>query len=173
MKGGDAVILRLAATVPEPNRDVTFILYEAEEIDAEYNGLHLLGQSHPELIAADFAILMEPSNAGVEAGCQGTLRVEVRTTGERAHSARSWRGVNAIHAAGADPRPAPATTSRASRSSTGWSTTRASTRCSSAAASPATCCPTSAWSRSTTASPRTAPRPTPRRSSASSSTGTT
>ena len=43
---------------------------------------------------------MEPSNAEVEAGCQGTLRVEVRATGERAHSARSWKGVNAIHAAG-------------------------------------------------------------------------
>ncbi len=99
MKGGDAVILRLAATLPEPNRDVTYILYEAEEIDARYNGLNLLAQSAPELMAADFAILMEPSNAVVEAGCQGTLRVEVRTTGERAHSARSWRGVNAIHGA--------------------------------------------------------------------------
>jgi len=99
MKGGDAVILRLAATVPQPNRDVTFILYEAEEIDAQFNGLHLLGQSHPELMAADFAILMEPSNAVVEAGCQGTLRVDVITRGERAHSARSWRGVNAIHGA--------------------------------------------------------------------------
>ncbi len=99
MKGGDAVILRLAATLPAPNRDVTFILYEAEEIDAKYNGLFLLAQSHPELMAADFAILMEPSNAVVEAGCQGTLRVEVRTTGERAHAARSWRGVNAIHGA--------------------------------------------------------------------------
>ncbi len=100
MKGGDAVILRLAATLPEPGRDVTYLLYDAEEIEAVHNGLNLLSRSHPELLAADFAILMEPSNAGVEAGCQGTLRVEVRTTGERAHSARSWRGVNAIHKAG-------------------------------------------------------------------------
>ncbi len=100
MKGGDAVMLRLAATVREPNRDVTFIFYEAEEIEGEFNGLRLLGESDPDLLAADFAILMEPSNAVVEAGCQGTLRVEVRTTGERAHSARSWKGVNAIHKAG-------------------------------------------------------------------------
>lgn len=100
MKGGDAVILRLAATVPEPNRDVTYILYESEEIDTEYNGLNLLSQSNPELMEADFAILMEPSNAVVEAGCQGTLRVDVVARGERAHSARSWKGVNAIHGAG-------------------------------------------------------------------------
>lgn len=100
MKGGDAVILRLAATLTEPVRDVTYLLYDAEEIEAVHNGLNKLSQSHPELMTADFAILMEPSNAGVEAGCQGTLRVEVRTTGERAHSARSWRGVNAIHRAG-------------------------------------------------------------------------
>ncbi len=99
MKGGDAVILRLAATVPEPARDVTYILYEGEEIEAEFNGLRLLGLSDPELMAADFAILMEPSGAIVEAGCQGTMRVDVRTVGERAHSARSWKGVNAIHAA--------------------------------------------------------------------------
>ena len=100
MKGGDAVMLRIAATVPEPDRDVTFIFYEAEEIESEHNGLHILGRAHPELMRADFAILMEPSNAVVEAGCQGTLRVDVRTRGERSHSARSWRGVNAIHAAG-------------------------------------------------------------------------
>ncbi|MCW2791652.1 MAG: succinyl-diaminopimelate desuccinylase [Nocardioides sp.] len=99
MKGGDAVILRLAAHVPEPNRDLTFILYEAEEIEAEFNGLTRLSASNPELMTADFAILMEPSNAVVEAGCQGTLRVDVRTHGERAHSARSWKGDNAIHRA--------------------------------------------------------------------------
>ena len=99
MKGGDAVILKLAATVPEPVHDVTYLLYEAEEIDSAYNGLELLSQSRPDLLEADFAILMEPSDAGVEAGCQGTLRVAVTTTGARAHSARSWRGENAIHKA--------------------------------------------------------------------------
>jgi succinyl-diaminopimelate desuccinylase len=99
MKGGVAVALRLAATLPEPDRDVTYVFYEAEEIEAEFNGLKLLSESDPELLQADFAILMEPSNAVVEAGCQGTLRVEVRTTGERAHTARSWMGTNAIHQA--------------------------------------------------------------------------
>lgn len=100
MKGGDAVILALAATLTEPNRDVTYVLYEAEEIEAIHNGLGKLATDRPELLEGDFAILMEPSNAGVEAGCQGTIRVEVRTRGERAHSARSWMGANAIHRAG-------------------------------------------------------------------------
>ncbi|MFZ5849089.1 MAG: succinyl-diaminopimelate desuccinylase [Actinomycetota bacterium] len=100
MKGGVAVALRIAATMPATNRDITFLFYECEEVEAERNGLKLLGDSHPELLRADFAILMEPSDAVVEAGCQGTMRVDVVTHGERAHSARSWRGANAIHAAG-------------------------------------------------------------------------
>jgi succinyl-diaminopimelate desuccinylase len=99
MKGGVAIALRVAATVPEPNRDLTFVFYECEEVEAERNGLFRLSQSHPELLEADFAILMEPSDAVVEAGCQGTMRVDVLVRGERAHSARSWMGVNAIHGA--------------------------------------------------------------------------
>src|SRR3954447_22207029 len=99
MKGGVAVALRLAAGVPAPNRDVTYVFYECEEIEAVHNGLRKIAEDRPDLVEADFAILMEPSDAGIEAGCQGTLRVEVRTEGERAHSARSWKGVNAIHKA--------------------------------------------------------------------------
>jgi succinyl-diaminopimelate desuccinylase len=101
MKSGCAVALKLAAELPEPNRDITFVFYEAEEIEAVHNGLFKLSQSDPDLMRADFAILMEPSNAVVEAGCQGTMRVDVRLTGERAHTARSWMGANAIHQAGA------------------------------------------------------------------------
>jgi succinyl-diaminopimelate desuccinylase len=98
MKGGVAVALLLAAAVTEPVRDITYVFYDGEEIAAEFNGLGRLARERPALLAGDFAILMEPSNAGVEAGCQGTMRVELRTTGERAHSARSWMGSNAIHA---------------------------------------------------------------------------
>jgi succinyl-diaminopimelate desuccinylase len=99
MKGGVAVALKLAAELVDPVRDVTYLFYDGEEIASEFNGLRVVAEQRPDLLEADFAILMEPSDAGVEAGCQGTLRVEVTTRGERAHSARSWRGVNAIHGA--------------------------------------------------------------------------
>ena len=99
MKGGVAVALRLAADLTEPNRDITFVFYEGEEIEHEFNGLGRIAREKPELLTGDFAILMEPSDAAIEAGCQGTLRVDVIVRGERAHSARSWMGSNAIHAA--------------------------------------------------------------------------
>jgi succinyl-diaminopimelate desuccinylase len=66
---------------------------------AAKNGLGLFGAAHPEWVQGDFAIVGEPSNAIVEGGCNGTLRVEVSATGRRAHSARSWKGDNAIHRA--------------------------------------------------------------------------
>jgi succinyl-diaminopimelate desuccinylase len=99
MKGGVAVALALAATIPEPTRDVSYVFYEAEEIEERYNGLKRLTEFRPDLLAGDFAVLMEPSVAGVEAGCQGTLRAEIHMLGRRSHSARSWLGANAIHAA--------------------------------------------------------------------------
>lgn len=101
MKGGVAVGLSLAATVTDPVRDVTYVFYEGEEIASEFNGLQHLADRSPELLSADLAILMEPSNGGIEAGCQGTLRARIRIEGRRSHSARAWMGVNAVHAAGA------------------------------------------------------------------------
>lgn len=99
MKSGVAVQLRIAATVPEPNRDLTFVFYDNEEVAAHLNGLGHVADAHPDWIEGDFAVLLEPSDAQVEGGCQGTLRVILHTAGERAHSARSWMGSNAIHAA--------------------------------------------------------------------------
>ncbi|KUI04354.1 succinyl-diaminopimelate desuccinylase [Mycobacterium sp. IS-3022] len=101
MKSGDAVFLHLAATVTAPKHDITLVMYDCEEIEASANGLGRIERELPEWLQADVAILGEPSGGYIEAGCQGTLRVVVSTTGTRAHSARSWLGDNAIHKLGA------------------------------------------------------------------------
>jgi succinyl-diaminopimelate desuccinylase len=97
MKGGDAVFLHLAATIAEPAHDLTFIFYDCEEIEASRNGLGRIERDLPEWLRGDLAIVGEPSNGVIEAGCQGTLRIELRTKGIRAHTARAWMGENAIH----------------------------------------------------------------------------
>ncbi|MFK4761100.1 succinyl-diaminopimelate desuccinylase [Microbacterium sp. ZW T5_45] len=99
MKGGTAVQLKLAAELTDPVVDVTWMWYDNEEVEASKNGLALLAADRPDLFAADFAILGEPSNGEVEGGCNGTMRAVVRTHGVRAHAARAWVGENAIHRA--------------------------------------------------------------------------
>ena len=99
MKGGVAVQLKLAHGIDAPSRDVTYIFYDNEEIESSANGLGHLARSHPQLLEADFAVLLEPTNAQIEGGCKGTLRVEVRVTGRAAHSGRPWAGDNAVHKA--------------------------------------------------------------------------
>lgn len=100
MKAGVAVQLRLAAQVATAARDITYVFYDCEEVEAERNGLLRLARNSPGLLAGDFAVLLEPTGGVVEGGCQGTLRADVVATGKRAHSARSWLGSNAIHSAG-------------------------------------------------------------------------
>jgi succinyl-diaminopimelate desuccinylase len=99
MKAGVAVQLALAAELDAPVHDITWVFYDHEEVDADLNGLGRLVGAHPDWLVGDFAVLCEPTAAGVEGGCNGTLRVEVRLQGVAAHSARSWMGVNAIHGA--------------------------------------------------------------------------
>ncbi|GKV71582.1 MULTISPECIES: succinyl-diaminopimelate desuccinylase [Pseudarthrobacter] len=103
MKGGVAVQLALAATLfddgASPKRDVTFVFYDHEEVEAVKSGLGRLVRNHGHLLHGDFAILLEPTDGTVEGGCNGTSRFEVTTVGEAAHSARAWMGSNAIHAA--------------------------------------------------------------------------
>ena len=99
MKGGVAVQLALATRLAAPVVDVTWVFYDNEEVSGERNGLARIARTRPDLLAADFAVLCEPTSAGIEGGCNGTARVLLRWSGRRAHSARPWMGRNAIHAA--------------------------------------------------------------------------
>ncbi|HEU5332623.1 MAG TPA: succinyl-diaminopimelate desuccinylase [Actinocrinis sp.] len=105
MKSGVAVQLKVAAAVgaaaaaggPAPAHDLVFAFYDCEEIESARNGLGRIAREHPDWLAGDFAVLLEPTDGVLEGGCQGTLRARIALSGKRAHSARSWLGDNAIH----------------------------------------------------------------------------
>jgi len=97
MKGGIAVMLASAVGIQRPAVDVTYVFYPCEEVRRADNGLGKLAATRPELIAADAAVLGEPTSGIVEAGCQGTLHAIARLRGKRAHTARPFMGVNAVH----------------------------------------------------------------------------
>jgi succinyl-diaminopimelate desuccinylase len=100
MKSGVAVLLRLAEEVAADSRfDCTFVFYEAEEIADEHNGLRKLFADRRDLVAGDFAVLLEPTDLWLEAGCQGSIRLEATFHGRRAHTARPWQGDNAVYRA--------------------------------------------------------------------------
>jgi len=101
MKGGLAVLLELAESLTSGSgsRDVTLVFYDGEEVADEHNGLRRLFAERPDLVSGNLAILLEPTGGWIEAGCQGTIHARVTFRGTRAHSARPWMGVNAVHRA--------------------------------------------------------------------------
>lgn len=100
MKGGVAVQLSIAHSLTSPSRDLTFVFYDHEEVEAAKSGLLRVATQARDLLSADLALLLEPTNGLVEAGCNGTLRLRATVGGIAAHSARSWMGDNAIHKLG-------------------------------------------------------------------------
>ena len=100
MKGGLAIMLALARSLPTTAVDVSYVFYAAEEVEAVHSGLGRLFRERPDLVQADLALVGEPTSGALEAGCQGTMRMRVTVGGERAHTARPWMGRNAIHRLG-------------------------------------------------------------------------
>ena len=99
MKGTVAAMVLLAESLDHPAVDLTWIFYAREEISRSESGLLEVVQHDASLLEGDVAILGEPTDAIVEAGCQGTLRISITLVGVTAHTARPFMGVNAIHRA--------------------------------------------------------------------------
>ena len=101
MKGTVAIMLSLALELDAPAVDISWIFYAREEISRDESGLLELAAADASLLDGDVAILGEPTDGAVEAGCQGTLRMRVTLGGVAAHAARPFAGVNAAHRLGA------------------------------------------------------------------------
>jgi succinyl-diaminopimelate desuccinylase len=100
MKGGLAVMLELAgwldAERPERDVDLGFLFFAREELPVSESPLPAVFAACPELREADLAIVLEPTDNTIQAGCLGNVMATLTFRGASAHSARPWTGVNAI-----------------------------------------------------------------------------
>ena len=103
MKGGLAVMIALLEdeAVAAGPFDLMGVFYDAEEGPSAGNGLEAVLDAVPDLLAAEFSVVMEPTDGELQLGCQGTINASVEFRGTAAHSARPWLGENAITKAGA------------------------------------------------------------------------
>ena len=100
MKGGVAVMVELArASAP-----ASYVFFTREEVPLEESPLPAAFGSGV-LAGTELAVVLEPTDAILHAGCLGNLQARVEFHGESAHSARPWTGRNAIHelVAGLEP----------------------------------------------------------------------
>lgn len=98
MKGGLAVMVHLIEDLGTDR--VVGVFYAGEEGPIANNELGPILDAVPSLTDVEAGIVMEPTNREVHAGCQGSVNARVGFIGEPGHSARPWRGVNAVTRAG-------------------------------------------------------------------------
>ena len=96
MKAGVAVMMELLEKWQTFPVNLIGLFYDREEGPYADNGLESLLDPLPPI---DFAVVLEPTNNEIHAGCVGSLQARVHFQGRRAHSARPWQGENAIYQA--------------------------------------------------------------------------
>lgn len=102
MKGGVAVALELVrelATRDPGPVDVALLLFGREELPPRFDPLPALFEGCPLVHEADLAVLLEPTDLEIQAGCVGNLSARVVFSGRSGHSARPWLADNALHRA--------------------------------------------------------------------------
>jgi succinyl-diaminopimelate desuccinylase len=92
MKGGIAVMIELARAAA-PGR---YLFFNREEVPVSESPLPALFATDV-LDGTELAIVLEPTDCILHAGCLGNIQARVTFRGQSAHSARPWTGVNAIH----------------------------------------------------------------------------
>lgn len=96
MKGALAVMVELALEGVSGDIDLGYLFFGREELPPEHSALVPLLEREPGLKSADLALVMEPTDNRVQAGCLGNLNATWRFSGKSGHSARPWQAVNAI-----------------------------------------------------------------------------
>jgi succinyl-diaminopimelate desuccinylase len=102
LKGGLAVALELLRDLdaaPAGGRDVGGLLFGREELPQVFNPLPALFERSGLLREASLAVLLEPTDGAIHAGCLGNLNAQLRFLGVSGHSARPWLAENAIERA--------------------------------------------------------------------------
>src|SRR3954465_8047034 len=92
MKAGIAVMVELAKD-GVPGR---YLFFTREEVPVSESPLPVLFATD-HLDGVELAVVLEPTDCILHAGCLGNIQARVTFQGESAHSARPWTGVNAIH----------------------------------------------------------------------------
>ncbi len=102
MKGGVAVAVEVVRELAqrEPGLlDVALLLFGKEELPAQFSPLPDLFERSQLAPAADLAILLEPTDLTIQAGCLGNMNAHLTFSGVSGHSARPWTAENAIERA--------------------------------------------------------------------------
>jgi succinyl-diaminopimelate desuccinylase len=101
MKGGLAVALEVLRDLGEPSGpyDVGLLLFGREELPADANPLPAMFEGSAAIHDTALAILLEPTDLTVQAGCLGNVVARLTFHGRSGHSARPWLADNAIERA--------------------------------------------------------------------------
>ncbi|MCS7007610.1 MAG: succinyl-diaminopimelate desuccinylase [Gaiellaceae bacterium] len=97
MKGGLAVALEVARDLAEDAElDVALLLFGREELPYEHDPLPALFAASEAIHDTALAILLEPTDGKIHAGCLGNLVVRLGFRGRSGHSARPWQADSAL-----------------------------------------------------------------------------